>query len=79
MAYTQQQYEILQAAIAQGALKVEYADKKVEYRSLKDMKEILRDMATELGLNQTNNSGRRYAAFSKGIDTGCLDDERWIS
>jgi hypothetical protein len=79
MLYTLQQYETLKAAIAQGALRVEYSDKKVEYRSLKDMKQILRDMETELGLNANNNGGRKFAAFNKGINNGCTDNERWIS
>jgi hypothetical protein len=79
MIYTIEQYNTLKAAIAEGALKVEYSDKKVEYRSLKDMKEILRDMENELGLTCNNNGGRKYAMFSKGIDNGCSDNDRWIS
>lgn len=68
-AYTQLQYDTLQAAIAQGALKVEYGDKKVEYRSLKDMLELLNIMGNDLGLVPAR-SGRRYATFSKGLCDG---------
>lgn len=67
MAYTQEQYSELQAAIAEGALVVRHADRTVTYRSLDEMQRILRMMADELGLNATNNSGgRRFASFSKG-------------
>lgn len=66
MAYTIEQYNALQAAIAEGALSVRYADKSVTYRSLDEMMRILKLMATELGLNACNGGGRRYASFSKG-------------
>ncbi|OHD34707.1 MAG: hypothetical protein A2004_00020 [Spirochaetes bacterium GWC1_61_12] len=66
MAYTLEQYSALQAAIAEGALTVRYADKSVQYRSLDEMMRILKLMATELGLNSNNDGGRRYASFSKG-------------
>lgn len=66
MAYTIEQYSALQAAIAEGALSVRYADKSVTYRSLDEMMRILKLMAAELGLNACNDGGRRYAAFSKG-------------
>lgn len=66
MAYTMEQYSALQAAIAEGALTVRYADKSVQYRSLDEMIRILKLMATELGLNANNDGGRRYASFSKG-------------
>ena len=67
MTYTIDQYSTLTAAIAQGALIVEYGDKKVEYRSLKEMLELQRIMANDLGLNANTNSGRRYASFSKDL------------
>ena len=66
MAYTIEQFNALQAAIAEGALSVRYADKSVTYRSLDEMMRILKLMATELGLNACTDGGRRYAAFSKG-------------
>jgi len=66
MAYTMEQYTALQAAIAEGALTVRYADKSVQYRSLDEMVRILKLMATDLGLNANNDGGRRYASFSKG-------------
>ncbi|BFT62359.1 phage head-tail joining protein [Pseudomonas moorei] len=66
MAYTIEQYNALQAAIAEGALSVRYADKSVTYRSLDEMMRILKLMSTELGLNACNDGGRRFASFSKG-------------
>ncbi len=66
MAYTIEQYSALQAAIAEGALSVRYADKSVTYRSLDEMMRILKLMATELGVNASNCGGRRYSSFSKG-------------
>ncbi|MNJ58422.1 hypothetical protein D3C77_540550 [compost metagenome] len=66
MAYTIEQYNALQAAIAEGALSVRYADKSVTYRSLDEMMRILKLMASELGLNACNAGGRRFASFSKG-------------
>jgi hypothetical protein len=66
MAYTMEQYEALQAAIAGGELSVRYADRAVTYRSVDEMLRILHLMKDELGLNGNNNGGRRYASFSKG-------------
>lgn len=69
MAYTQAQLTLLDNAIAQGALVVEYADKKVTYRTLKEMLEIRQIMSDALGNNGTNSAsnGRRYGDFSKGL------------
>lgn len=64
MPYTPEQLTALSDAIAQGVLTVEYADKKVTYRSLAEMKEILYDMKKDLGLAPPS---RRYAAHSKGL------------
>ena len=66
MAYTEEQYRELQAAIAEGALVVRHADRTVTYRSLDEMQRILRMMADELGIRPNNNGGRRLASFSKG-------------
>ena len=64
--YTIEQYHALVAAIAQGALRVEYGDKKVEYRSLLQMLTIKKLMEQELFPGK-NNNGRTYASFSKGV------------
>lgn len=65
--YTLEQYNTLLAAIAQGALRVKYADKEVEYRSLQEMMAIKKAMEAELFPNKQHN-GRTYGSFSKGID-----------
>lgn len=68
MAYTQKQYEELQAAIAEGALVVRHGDRTVTYRSLDEMQRILRMMSEELhgGRCSGVGAGRRLASFSKG-------------
>ena len=68
MAWTESDLIILEKAIAQGATRVKYADKEVEYRTLTEMMTIRDNIRTELGLNGTDaNPGRKIAAFSKGI------------
>lgn len=66
MAYTIDQLTVLKAAIAQGARVVEYADKKVEYRTLSEMLQIQRQMEAEL-FPIPKKSYRQYAEFSKGL------------
>lgn len=76
MAFTIEQHDALEAAIGQGALKVEYGDKRVQYRSLDEMIRILNLMKSQLGL-LTPNGGRKLASYSSGIKPGC-SDEKWI-
>ncbi len=66
--FTTTQYETLIAAIALGALKVEYGDKTVEYRSLSEMKTLANDMAADLDLPLpfNVNAGRRFADYRSG-------------
>lgn len=66
MAYTEQQLADLDAAIAQGALTVKYADKQVTYRSLDEMLRLRDLMRGELGLIATGG-GIVYSSFSKGL------------
>lgn len=66
MAYTQEQYTALCEAIAQGVLKVEYSDKKVEYRSLSEMLQIKKEMEQQLGLSNPANR-RLFAIHDKGV------------
>jgi len=70
MGFTREQLGILEAAIAQGALDVNYGDKRVTYRSLNEMMRIRDLMKKELGLSGssgTGNSNRRFATHSKGL------------
>jgi hypothetical protein len=64
--YTLEQYNSLVAAIAQGAMRVKYGDKEVEYRSLNEMLTLKGLIEKSLFPNKSN-SGRTYASFSKGI------------
>lgn len=69
--YTIDQYNSLKSAIALGSTEVHYGDKKVIYRSLQEMLEILAIMTGELNPDATEIAGqpsrRRVAAFSKGL------------
>lgn len=69
MAWTTSQLEALESAIAQGTLTVEYADKKVTYRSLEDMLRLRDLMRRELlSTSATGSSARVKMKFSKGLD-----------
>lgn len=65
--YTQEQLDALNAAIASGALVVEYGDKRVEYRSLNDMIRTRNLMLQDLTPPANRKSGRKYASFTKGL------------
>lgn len=70
MGFTREQLGILEAAIAQGALDVNYGDKRVTYRSLNEMMRIRDLMKKELGLSGNSggkNSNRRFAVHGKGL------------
>lgn len=68
MAYTIEQVQILQAAIATGTKEVEYGDKKVTYRDLNEMLQTLALMQEELGIKERQKDTRRYGCFSKGLE-----------
>lgn len=63
--FTQEQLDALTEAISQGAVKVKYSDKEVEYRSLEEMMKIRDMMKQELG--QVKGSGRTLVEWSKGL------------
>lgn len=67
MAYTSEQLATLEAAIASGTMIVRYGDKTVQYHSLSVMRELRREMMTELGLI-TNTNRKFYARHNKGLD-----------
>lgn len=66
MGYQSGELDALTKAIAQGALSVEYGDKKVTYRSLDDMLRLKKIMEGEINTS-TAKSTRRYAEQSKGL------------
>lgn len=66
MAFTIAQMNALEAAIAQGALRVRYSDKEVQYRSLDEMLQLLATMQSQLGVSKRSNK-RFLAKHSKGL------------
>lgn len=67
MAFTQQQLDKLEDAIAQGVLEVQYQDKKVTYRSLDEMMRVRDRIRESLGKASTK-SNRTYFKTSKGFE-----------
>ncbi|MBV7529027.1 phage head-tail joining protein [Chitinophaga sp. sic0106] len=67
MGFTIDQYNLLVNAIAQGAKRVKYADKEVEYASLDDMLRLKSAMEVELGIKK-GGIKTSLAAFSKGLN-----------
>lgn len=65
--YTQEQYDALCAAIALGALEVDYGNKRIIYRSLSDMLRLKNKMGEELGILK-KDGGSKYAEFNKGLE-----------
>jgi hypothetical protein len=72
--FTQDQLTALESAIADGALKVKYSDKEVEYRSLGEMLKIRDIMRNDLGLNKACSKSkglfggkRLHMEHSKGL------------
>lgn len=65
MSFNQQQIDALQAAISQGALKVKYQDREVQYRSLDEMLQILNMMQ-----NSVNNTSGKLKIITPEFDKG---------
>lgn len=65
MAWTQAQHDALEAAIAEGVMKVKYEDKEVTYRSLSDMMKLLNSMKKSLGLIDASKQAI-YPTHSRG-------------
>lgn len=66
-AYTIEQFNTLCAAIAQGALRVKYGDKEVDYRSLSDMLKIKSLMEAQL-FPGAKKKDRTFITFKKGFN-----------
>jgi hypothetical protein len=62
-AYTQQQLDDLNAAIARGAMQLKMGEEMVTFRSLDEMLRIKAIMESDLG---RVTSRRHYPAFSRG-------------
>jgi hypothetical protein len=65
--YTTEQLVELERAIAQGATKVKYQDREVEYQSLSAMRSLRDDIRRELGLI-TRQPRRRVSSHRKGLE-----------
>lgn len=66
MAWTQAQIDGLKTAIASGVLTVKHGDTLTTFRSLAEMKQVLRDMEAELAGN-SSPPRRTVAGFSRGV------------
>lgn len=66
MAWTIEQYNTLNDAIAQGVTQVMYGNKLVIYRSLNEMMTLRDAMKRELGLSTAPK--RLFASHSKGLN-----------
>lgn len=72
--FTFERLQALEAAIAEGVLKVKYSDKEIEYRTLDEMLKAREIMRKALGMNSKSGDaglfgGRRIKAIhSKGLD-----------
>lgn len=67
MAFTTEQLEVLEKAIAEGVTRVKYENKEVEYRSLEEMMKLRDMIRAELGL--IDKSGQRLlASYKKGFE-----------
>ena len=63
--YSLEDYQALKKSIAKGVHSVAYGDKTVTYRSLSEMKELLRMMENELFPERTPRR-RRFASVDRG-------------
>lgn len=64
--FTLEKLQALEDAIADGALRVKYSDKEVQYRSLDEMMKIRATMRKELCLD--NSSGKKGLFGGKRIN-----------
>lgn len=64
--WTEEDLEKLEKAMAEGALRVKYKDKEVEYRSYNDMNKLRDQMRSALGL-KTSRTVRVSAKHDKGL------------
>ncbi len=65
MAWTIEQYNTLNDAIAQGVTQVMYGNKMVIYRSINEMLTLRNLMREELGLNKAPK--KLFAKYNKGL------------
>lgn len=71
--YTIEEYYALKRAYATGARSTSYGGESVTYGSREEMRQILREMEAELGING-NTTVRIEGQFSKGFNNGCENE-----
>ncbi len=72
MAFTLEQLQDLDDAIASGALEVTYMGKTVRYDSFEAMIKRRAFIASKLGIEEeTHNGTRVYPTFSNGLRSSC--------
>ena len=68
MSYTTEDLAAIETAIKSGTLRVKYADREVEYRSLDDLFRIRTAIRSDLGLIGDNGGRQRtYPEYGKGL------------
>ena len=65
MSFTLEQYQALKESIASGVTTVTYGDKTVSYRSLSEMKDLVKMMESELFPERLSRR-RRLAEIERG-------------
>lgn len=66
--FTLEQVETLRAAIASGVLSVRHGDTMTQYQSLSEMRKVLAEMETDLGLS--TRIKRTRARFNRDVKDG---------
>lgn len=67
MAYTKQDLERIQSAIAKGELEVQYADRRVKYRSIGELREARTEIIRDLNGAAGRSSIVRIRYAGKGV------------
>lgn len=65
--FTLEAYAALKAAYGQGAARVKYDGKEIDFRTLNDMERIMRNMEKELFPSRKKTTDRKYLSFTKGF------------
>ncbi|WP_414451499.1 phage head-tail joining protein [Burkholderia sp. 22PA0099] len=67
MGYTKQDLESIQSAIAKGELEVQYADRRVKYRSIAELREARTEIVRDLNGASGRSSIFRLRHAGKGV------------
>lgn len=66
MAFSESQLSALETAISQGALEVQYNDRRIRYYSLSDMIRLRDSMRAEMGLETPKTARARFINLPTG-------------